>query len=146
MSRRSSKKAPAANNTKFYVAGGVVLLIIVAVALFLPRNAPTGAASSLISPADYTARFINADTPHLLIDVRTPAEFASGHIAGAVNIPVESLQSRLSEVPNGQPIVVYCRSGNRSAQAASILASAGYENLYDLGGITAWTAQGFPVE
>lgn len=99
-----------------------------------------------ISPADYQNQFTATNTSHLLIDVRTSEEFASGHIHGAVNIPVDSLQSRLSEVPTGRPIVVYCRSGNRSATASQILEQAGYSAIYDLGGVIAWTAQGFPLE
>jgi rhodanese-related sulfurtransferase len=99
-----------------------------------------------ISPGAYQSQFTTTDTRHLLLDVRTPQEFASGHIPGAVNISVETLASRLNEVQTGQPIVVYCRSGNRSAQAAQILASAGYSTLYDLGGIIDWQAQGFPIQ
>jgi rhodanese-related sulfurtransferase len=82
----------------------------------------------------------------LLLDVRTPEEFNSGHIAGAVNIAVEQLSERLSEVPQDKPVVLYCRSGNRSGQAAQILERAGYTQIYDLGGIITWQQQGFPVE
>ncbi len=61
----------------------------------------------------------------LLVDVRTPAEYAEGHVSGAVNIPLDELPDRLDELPTTGPIVVYCRSGNRSAQATSILCDAG---------------------
>ena len=97
-----------------------------------------------IAPADYQAQFGAAE--HVLIDVRTPEEFASGHIADAVNIPVDQLASRLSEVPQDKPVVLYCRSGNRSGQAAQILDRAGYTQIYDLGGIVTWAQQGFPVQ
>lgn len=102
------------------------------------------ATSQLISPVEYVADF---DDPasHLLIDVRTPEEFASGHIDGSVNIPVEEMPERLDEIPGDAPIVVYCRSGNRSASAARILTDAGYAHVYDLDGIQAWIAEGFPV-
>ena len=96
-----------------------------------------------IAPATYMQE-ISRET-HLLLDVRTPEEFAGGYITGAVNIPVQSLASRLSEIPRDQPIVIYCRSGNRSALAAEILADAGYSTVYDMGGIQAWQAQGLPV-
>ena len=98
-----------------------------------------------ISPADYQAKF-GAGADHLLVDVRTPEEFNSGHIAGAVNIPVDQLAQRLNEVPKDKPVVVYCRSGNRSGQAAQFLDSSGYPQIYDLGGIVTWTQQGFPVQ
>ncbi len=98
-----------------------------------------------IAPADYQARF-GTSADHVLIDVRTPEEFASGHIANAVNIPVDQLASRLSEVPQDKAVVLYCRSGNRSNQAAQILDRAGYTQIYDLGGIVNWVQQGFPVQ
>ena len=98
-----------------------------------------------IAPADYQTQF-GAAADHVLIDVRTPQEFASGHIADAINIPVEQLASRLSEVPQDKPVVLYCRSGNRSNQAAQILDRAGYAQIYDLGGIIDWVQQGYPVQ
>lgn len=123
-------------------------MIAIFAAVFSARN--NGAAESgviaKISPQQYVSDFENATRPHLLLDVRTPEEFASGHIAGAVNISVESLASRLSEVPQDQPVVVYCRSGNRSATASQILSNAGYTGIYDLGGINAWQSAGLPVE
>jgi phage shock protein E len=74
-----------------------------------------------------------------LLDVRTPAEFADGHIDGAVNIPVQQLAQRMDELPGEQhPIVLYCRSGKRSGTAARMLRRNGYRNLHDLGAMTAW--------
>lgn len=135
------------NRKTIPIAAGALVVIVVVAFLALNSGTPTTtAAVQDISPVSYQDQFVSTSTSHLLIDVRTPEEFASGHISGAVNIPVESLQSRLSEVSNAQPIVVYCRSGNRSATASQILEQAGYSNVYDLGGIIDWTAQGFPVE
>jgi phage shock protein E len=72
-----------------------------------------------------------------LIDVRTPAEFAEGHLQGAVNIPVDALQGRISEVgAKAKPVVVYCRSGKRSARAKGMLKDAGYETVFDLGAMS----------
>lgn len=74
----------------------------------------------------------------LLLDVRTPAEFREGHVPRATNIPVQELPMRLREVgPTNRPVVVYCRSGGRSAQAAAVLRGAGYE-VKDVGPMTAW--------
>lgn len=77
-----------------------------------------------------------------LLDVRTPAEFAEGHIEGALNINVndsdfrEQIQAKLKP---GQPVAVYCRSGRRSAAAAQIMTALGYQQIYDLkGGFLAW--------
>ena len=75
----------------------------------------------------------------LLLDVRTGGEFSGGHLPGAINIPVSDLENRLSEVgPKNRPIVVYCRSGQRSARAARTLKSAGYEAVHNLGSISSW--------
>ena len=74
-----------------------------------------------------------------IIDVRSPDEFASGHIDGARNIPVDEIGGRTDEVGKpDQPVVVYCRSGMRSAQAKSTLEAAGFTQVYNLGGISRW--------
>ncbi len=98
-----------------------------------------------ISPVAYNTEY-SPSNDHLLIDVRTREEFAAGHIAGSINIPVEEIAGRLSEIPQDQQIVVYCRSGNRSATAARILNDNGYSPVYDLGGIIAWQSAGYPLE
>lgn len=74
----------------------------------------------------------------LLLDVRTPEEFAAGHIEGARNIPVQELAERLDELPDDRPLVVYCRSGRRSARAVELLRAGGHEDLFDLGPISNW--------
>jgi phage shock protein E len=73
-----------------------------------------------------------------LVDVRTPAEFASGHVKGAINIPVSVLPVRHMELDRERAVVVYCRSGGRSASAGSILHKAGFESVHDLGPMSAW--------
>jgi phage shock protein E len=74
----------------------------------------------------------------LLVDVRTPGEFASGHIAGAINIPVQELDGRLAELGSkSRPVVLYCRSGARSAQAVRVITSAGYQ-AHNLGAMGRW--------
>lgn len=75
----------------------------------------------------------------LLVDVRTPAEFSARHIPGAVNIPLSELDARMNELgPRSRAVVLYCRSGNRSAQAARILEGAGYSSVHDLGAMSRW--------
>jgi phage shock protein E len=74
----------------------------------------------------------------LLLDVRTPAEFAGGHVDGALNIPVQVLGQRLGDLgAKDREIVVYCQSGGRSARAATELRAAGF-TVHDLGGIGNW--------
>lgn len=74
----------------------------------------------------------------LLLDVRTPGEFNGGHIEGAKNVPVDELEKRLAELGDARPVVVYCRSGMRSARAAKILRSKGWQEVHDLGSISRW--------
>lgn len=74
-----------------------------------------------------------------LVDVRTPGEFAAGHIPGALNIPVQQLDARMSELlPKDEPVVVYCRSGHRSGTAARLLKNAGFNAVRDLGPMSRW--------
>lgn len=120
-----------------------VLFVLLAVTVSACSSQAT---ISLISPDDYVSQYTETGTEHILIDVRTPEEFNSGHIAGAVNIPVEVIASRLAEIPSNIPVVVYCRSGNRSATAATILSENDYSEIYDLGGIISWTAAGYPIQ
>ena len=83
---------------------------------------------------------MQAQTDHLILDVRTAEEYRSGHIPDAVNIPNETIgSSAIPNLPNKeQPLFVYCRSGNRSKQAASKLVKLGYTNVFEIGGISAW--------
>ena len=72
-----------------------------------------------------------------LYDVRTSEEYASGHFDGATNWPIEDITAgKLPDVDKATKLYVYCRSGNRSAQAASALKTAGYTNVTDLGGLS----------
>ncbi len=70
-----------------------------------------------------------------VIDVRSPAEFLQGAYPGAVNIPVQDLGRRLSEVPKDKAVVVYCASGARSAMAARVLKAAGFIDVVNGGGL-----------
>lgn len=87
------------------------------------------------------------DAQLLVVDVRTPEEFARGHLPGAINIPHDQIGSRLAELPKDKDLVLYCRTGRRVGIAAEVLAANGYEKLEHLeGDITAWIARGLPVE
>lgn len=76
----------------------------------------------------------------LLLDVRTPEEFAGGHLDGAVNVPVQVLDSKWASlnVPPEREVVVYCRSGRRSAQAKAVLEGKGVKRVVDVGGMSNW--------
>ncbi len=97
-----------------------------------------------IQPRDLNARC--AAGPVTLIDVRTPAEFASGHVPGARNLPLDRLDAQALQSVTG-PVHVICQGGVRSRKACEQLAAAGVANLVDVaGGTNAWKAAGLPLE
>ena len=111
-----------------------------------------GAQSS--SPADEEALYqqisgedalalMQSESDYVILDVRRPNEFASGHIPDAVNLPVEDIgdapPAELSDPY--QLIMIYCRSGNRSKQAAEKLALMGYTNIVEFGGVNTWPGE-----
>lgn len=99
-----------------------------------------------LRPDEYTAQYVDVKTPHTLLDVRTAEEFGSGYIPSAVNISLQDLPQKLKRVSTAKPVVIYCRSGNRSATAARLLLEAGYKDVYDLGGVIEWQRQGLPIK
>ena len=92
-----------------------------------------------IKPED-AKKMLESENQPALIDVREPDEFASGHIPNAVDVPLGDVVNGVIRlgIPKDQPIMVYCRTGRRSSEAASKLQGAGYQKIYDLGGITDW--------
>lgn len=124
----------------------ILILAVVVAGLVLVACGGSAAAKTgtivQLTPQQYQQNLLNSE--HFLVDVRTPEEFATGYIDGAVNIPLDSISSRLDEFPTDIPVIVYCRSGNRSAEASQILANAGYD-VYDMGGIIDWATLGYPI-
>ncbi|MBE6126130.1 MAG: rhodanese-like domain-containing protein [Erysipelotrichaceae bacterium] len=89
------------------------------------------------------AEMMAKDDGHVIVDVRRMDEYIEGHIPGAICIPNENIdQEKPEKLPDtDQIILVYCRSGNRSKQAAEKLAAMGYRNVYEFGGIITWTGE-----
>lgn len=103
--------------------------------------------SETANPASYqqisqeeAKRLMESETNYIILDVRRQDEFDAGHIPGAILIPNETItDTPPAELPDlHQMILIYCRSGNRSKQAAEKLANMGYTNLYEFGGINTW--------
>ena len=92
---------------------------------------------------DEAAVLMQKEEGYILLDVRTKAEYESGYIPGAINIPNETIGTEdIPELPDKeQLIMIYCRSGNRSKQAAEKLAAQGYTNIVEFGGINDWTGE-----
>lgn len=122
-------------------AFGVTALLT---ALTLTLSACGGGSFRTVQVSDLAA----ASEPNMVIlDVREPFEYAEGHVPGAVLMPLSSLEQHIDEVPEGSPIYVICRSGNRSEQASKILVAGGVRNVVNVdGGMIAWQAAGYPVE
>jgi len=99
-----------------------------------------------LKPGD-AVRFMNKEEP-LILDVREDAEYKDGFIQGAVHVPLVQLESRVSELASwrDRDVLIYCRAGQRSARAASILKRQGFTHLHKLdGGIMAWQSANLPV-
>lgn len=110
--------------------------------------AEVGPGVRLVSAADGSA--IQADPPEdlVILDVRTPDEFAEGHVEGATMLDFyqPDFAERLAELDPDQPYLLYCRSGNRSEQAAALMEQLGFRDVAEVdGGILAWTSGGHPV-
>ena len=92
---------------------------------------------------DQAKEMMEKEDGHIIVDVRRVDEFETGHIPGAICIPNESIGTEQPEdLPDlNQVILVYCRSGNRSKQAAQKLFDMGYTNVYEFGGIIDWTGE-----
>ncbi|ODS64110.1 MAG: hypothetical protein ABS41_03625 [Arenimonas sp. SCN 70-307] len=97
-----------------------------------------------VSPAVVAEILERPDAP-LLLDVRTPEEFAKGHLPGAVLIPHDQLASRLAEIEGKPWVLVYCRSGARAKQAQAVLEQAGIEVRQVEGSWLRWEAEGRPA-
>jgi rhodanese-related sulfurtransferase len=93
---------------------------------------------------DEAKKMMEKDDGHIIVDVRRQDEYDSGHIPGAVCIPNESITAGIK--PEGLPdtdqiILIYCRTGRRSKEAAQKLFDTGYTNIYEFGGILDWTGE-----
>jgi rhodanese-related sulfurtransferase len=124
-----------------------IVTLIIASALIL-----TGCSSSSTPAVEHldSARFADKiiETDVVTLDVRTAGEFMAGHINGAINIDVEgnTFDAEIANLDKTKTYAVYCRSGNRSGQATSIMAKDGFGSIFNLnGGVIDWAALGQPL-
>jgi phage shock protein E len=133
----------------------LALILLAAVALVgcggssqdATATVPAPAAGVTLASPEEAQALIDAGGVTLL-DVRTPEEFAAGHIAGAENIDFYAAEfaDRIGALDHGQNYVVYCHSGNRSGQATTMMADMGFASVTDVdGGIAAWETAGLPT-
>ncbi len=119
-------------NKTIFITLGIVALVGALIA-FSPTSA-----SGLLNSSDFISKY--KSTPDaVLVDVRTPAEFDSSHIKGAINVDYENnnFKSEVKKLDTSKTYFVYCRSGNRSSKSIVIMKESGIKNIYDLqGGIS----------
>lgn len=135
---------------KEFVAENWYLFIGLAIVVLLLFNDMSrrrgGGGVAAVGPNELT-QLMNRDA--VVVDVSTSAEFAAGHIPGAVAIPDKELADEMGRIEKhkGRDVVVYCRNGARSVKAANALKRAGFEKIHNLvGGFNAWTKDNLPVE
>lgn len=119
------------------------LLAIIAALLLLAGCSSSATGATNMNVSEFSKKITESGV--VILDVRTPEEFMTGHIEGAQNIDFQSgsFESQIASLDKNATYAVYCRSGNRSGQASAIMHDAGFHNVYNLnGGIIDWTNAG----
>jgi rhodanese-related sulfurtransferase len=128
----------------------VLTLGIIAVSAVLIYYTQTQPPSTTISYGDVTVEeaksLIESNSSLIILDVRTREEYDSGHIDGAILIPVSELEDRLDELSKEEELLIYCRTGNRSTNSVNILKANGYTKIFHMkDGIITWIQAGYPT-
>ncbi len=134
--------------TQIHRASGLALLLLFAATGTAIAQDVAVKETATIAADELMSR-IEAETAPTILDVRTPQEFAAGHVPGAINIPHTELEKRYSELEmeGSEELVVYCQSGRRAAIAEAALGELGFTNVRDLEGhIAAWKEAERPLE
>ena len=121
-----------------------VILLLLAFVILLSgcANSQGGSIMWRTVSQEEAMKIMEEEADYVILDVRTQAEYDEGHIPGAVLVPHDTIKGDVPELPDKkQLILVYCRSGNRSKQAAQALADAGYESVVEFGGINTWPGE-----
>lgn len=121
-------------NNKVVTFGIIGVVVLAVLLVIIPSTS-----GMQLKGKDFVDKFTNTQNA-VLVDVRTPAEFASGHILSAINIDYDnqSFESEIKKLDTSKTYFVYCRSGNRSGKAIAIMKNNGFKNIYELqGGISA---------
>ena len=121
----------------------LILFILTGCAQKLDGDGMIGKTTYIQIDQEKAKEMMAVNDGHVIVDVRRADEYAAGHIPGAILIPNESIGTEKPEqLPDKDRIIlIYCRSGNRSKQAAQKLADMGYTNIYEFGGINTWTGE-----
>ena len=128
---------------------GILAAVALLAGCVAPRVSHAPSPAATISQGALSARQAAGDATLVVLDVRTPEEYAAGHVPGAVNIPHDQVEARLAELAaaRDRDVIVYCRSGKRAALALEVLKQSGFARLGHLeGDMQAWSESGRPVE
>lgn len=133
------------------IAAGIIVVVLAIIYLVTRKTRPASEPESNIGPreAEQLIRENRNNPGFVLIDVRTPNEYINGHIAGSVNIDYHSpvFESKIDSLDRDKTYLLYCRSGNRSGHALSMMKQKNFQKVYHLrGGIISWNQQGLAVE
>jgi rhodanese-related sulfurtransferase len=132
----------------FFAARRLGATMLLAAALLTACGSATDTISELVPPAA-AAEVVAGQSDVVVLDVRTPEEFADARIAGAINVDyyAADFRDQLDELDKEATYVLYCQSGNRSEDANRIMRDLGFAEVYEVdGGIVAWNGAGLPIE
>ena len=140
---RSRKKRVVKNKsslTWLWITLGIVAVVIMGFIILQP---------SLVSPREISVKqaYEKYQQKVPILDVREIDEWNQSRIPGSIHIPLDELTKRLDEIPKNQELMIICRSGNRSLEAANLLIESGYTSVVSIsGGLNDWSSSGYPVE
>ena len=127
-----------------FIIGGSVLLLVVLIFVFVRPD--TSSSKSLPKEISVNEAYQRYQTGTVLVDVREKEEWNEYHIPNTIHIPLGDLERRLKELPIDTPVVVVCRSGNRSQTGRDLLLDAGFTQVTSMaGGIKDWKSAGYPT-
>jgi rhodanese-related sulfurtransferase len=146
-SRKPSKTSKTASRKWIYITVSAVVVILIGAFLYTqlihPASSSGNSSPLQISVKDAYAMYQEGV---FFLDVRTQEEWADFHVPDSTLIPLDQLPNRLNELPRDRPIVVVCRSGNRSQQGRDILLNAGFTQVVSMtGGLNQWRDAGYPI-
>ena len=146
-SKNSSRRNGKRNNNLVITAAVLVVVVIAIVILVNGKGSQQPAADTLPVEITVVQAYEKYQEGTYFLDVREQDEWDSFHIPNTTLIPLGELQTRLGELPQDRPIVVVCRSGNRSQAGRDILLEAGFQDVTSMaGGVTQWSNLGYPIE
>ncbi len=126
----------------------VFAIIIAIISILTTTSCQQAVANNELTATEFKQK-MEAETNKILLDVRTPAEYAEGHLAGAMNIDWNggNFDTEIAKLNKSKPVYVYCLAGSRSASAANVMRKNGFKQVYEMkGGILKWRAEGLPEE